>query len=286
MASAGSGLCPVLATPQNGIITADNADSLVVSTYDRTPGTAVRISCYWEEVYTIQGNDQVTCVGGRWVPDPPTCVRKNAGSQGDNSTTTTTPDTPSSSDSDTTVIILVSAVCALVVLVLFIILAYRIYSLDRAKSRYKHVKEDIHSDDSLISNPSLSRDISKTRATPFNLSHPGYYRNLSDLDPFTAPPSLWSVPPSYRHFSNYYSNHPHYQQYEQHFSSQPRSPVSISIHATMRGLAGTEEWTYLSADRLLKDIEASRKNNPNHSWRDFASLSTDTSKQSKKPRKT
>ncbi|KAK6987379.1 hypothetical protein BgiMline_017073, partial [Biomphalaria glabrata] len=33
-------------------------------------------------------------------------------------------------------------------------------------------------------------------------------------------------------------------------------------------------WTYRSTDKLIRDIERSRKQNPNHSWRDFVSLSS------------
>ncbi|GFR63575.1 hypothetical protein ElyMa_000159600 [Elysia marginata] len=93
------------------------------------------------------------------------------------------------------------------------------------------------------------------------------------VDP-SQPPSLWSVPPSQRYFS-LHSNH-HLR--EQHGRPPgPRGPASssVTVQATWRGVTSSRDWTYLSVDRLLRDIEASRKNNPNHSWRDFATLSSD-----------
>ncbi|RUS74064.1 hypothetical protein EGW08_018171 [Elysia chlorotica] len=95
-----------------------------------------------------------------------------------------------------------------------------------------------------------------------------------------APPSLWSVPPSQRQWPASYV----------HGSQQRdrpvgvRGPASVSVQATWRGLE-SREWTYLSVDRLLRDIEMSRRNNPNHSWRDFASLSTEPAQSAKKARR-
>ncbi|KAK3726401.1 hypothetical protein RRG08_014549 [Elysia crispata] len=271
MATSGTGLCPVLATPQSGIITEDNVNSLSVDTYARSPGTTVKVSCYWDEVYVIQGSNQLTCVAGRWEPDPPVCVRKGAGANAADTRNTTTTATTSSPDEDTytMVLILVAVACVVVVAALLVVLLTRKFC---QCTKYKHMKDENHSDgSSLVSAPGYS----KNRAAPF-----GGHQSRRAVHP-RVPPSLWSVPPSQRYFS-----HRDNSQLHGHHSelAAPRGSASVSIQATWRGMA-SREWTYLSVDRLLRDIEASRRNNPNHSWRDFASLSTDAASDAKKARR-
>lgn len=154
MTTGGTGLCPVLASPQNDIITAQNVNSLAVDTYARIPGTTVKVSCYWSEDYRIEGSNEVTCVGGRWVPDAPICVRKDGGSASGTTNTTATNTSSPNQDTYTTVIILIAVACVAVVTVLVVVLVTRRFC---QPNRYKHVKEISRSNESVISSPSHSK---------------------------------------------------------------------------------------------------------------------------------
>ena len=67
-------LCPELAKPQPDIITIDNIKSLVLSTYERTPGTSVTITCLSNTSHKLVGESVLTCLqNGTWSADVPTC---------------------------------------------------------------------------------------------------------------------------------------------------------------------------------------------------------------------
>ncbi|XP_076438949.1 uncharacterized protein LOC143277884 [Babylonia areolata] len=68
-----SGLCPELATPST-IITKENVDALKLSTYNRTHGTTVIVSCLAAPEYHLVGPDVLTCLSSnQWDKTRPHC---------------------------------------------------------------------------------------------------------------------------------------------------------------------------------------------------------------------
>ncbi|CAG5131478.1 unnamed protein product [Candidula unifasciata] len=62
-------------------------------------------------------------------------------------------------------------------------------------------------------------------------------------------------------------------------STLPLFTTQTGSHVLQSSFPGSQRsWTYLSVDRLIRDIETSRKENPNHNWRDFASISSYSTK--------
>ncbi|BFZ09396.1 hypothetical protein BsWGS_12435 [Bradybaena similaris] len=62
-------------------------------------------------------------------------------------------------------------------------------------------------------------------------------------------------------------------------STLPLYTTQTGSHVFQSSFPGSKQsWTYLSVDRLIRDIETSRRENPNHSWRDFATISSYTTK--------
>ncbi|XP_046585347.1 uncharacterized protein LOC124292320 [Haliotis rubra] len=69
-------LCPELAKPPPPIIiTANNIDDVLVSTYQRDPGTRVTVTCFVAPSYTLIGDNVITCLSnGSWDKPLPRCV--------------------------------------------------------------------------------------------------------------------------------------------------------------------------------------------------------------------
>ncbi|KAK7467992.1 hypothetical protein BaRGS_00036770, partial [Batillaria attramentaria] len=67
-------LCPEIATPPGPVITIENVDSLNLSSYDRDPGTVVRVSCLTTPEYRLVGVSSLTCLDdGTWNSEIPAC---------------------------------------------------------------------------------------------------------------------------------------------------------------------------------------------------------------------
>ncbi|XP_071098176.1 uncharacterized protein [Haliotis cracherodii] len=68
--------CPELAKPPPPIIiTANNVDDIIVSTYQRDPGTRVTVTCFVSSSYTVIGDNVITCLSnGSWDKPLPRCV--------------------------------------------------------------------------------------------------------------------------------------------------------------------------------------------------------------------
>ena len=72
--------CPVLAKEYN-IITIANMDSLQLSSYDRQPGTTVRVSCL-SNTFKVSGASSLTCLtNGSWDKPIPRCINRREFSQ-------------------------------------------------------------------------------------------------------------------------------------------------------------------------------------------------------------
>nr|KAG5688226.1 hypothetical protein BaRGS_003125 [Batillaria attramentaria] len=72
--AAPSVLCPEIATPPGPVITIENVDSLNLSSYDRDPGTVVRVSCLTTPEYRLVGVSSLTCLDdGTWNSEIPAC---------------------------------------------------------------------------------------------------------------------------------------------------------------------------------------------------------------------
>ncbi len=66
--------CPELATPVVQI-TRDVMNSIVLSTYERTVGTEVDVTCLMGEAYILNGAAHLTCLaGGTWDKSQPNCT--------------------------------------------------------------------------------------------------------------------------------------------------------------------------------------------------------------------
>ncbi|XP_053388127.1 uncharacterized protein LOC128551323 [Mercenaria mercenaria] len=67
-------LCPELAEPQPDIITVDNMNAISLSTYARTPGTHVIVTCLSKTTHKLIGQNQITCLkNGTWDASTPKC---------------------------------------------------------------------------------------------------------------------------------------------------------------------------------------------------------------------
>ena len=76
-------LCPVLATPANGIITKENVKSLKLSTYSRGHGTTVTITCLTAPDYQLVGASTLTCLNtSQWDPPVPPCQLDSSKAEG------------------------------------------------------------------------------------------------------------------------------------------------------------------------------------------------------------
>ncbi|KAL5020137.1 hypothetical protein ScPMuIL_003029 [Solemya velum] len=70
--------CPELAKPQV-IITASNSNSLLLDTYQRSPGTRVTVSCLVPTGFELTGPSQLECNStGSWNAEIPKCVLKTS----------------------------------------------------------------------------------------------------------------------------------------------------------------------------------------------------------------
>ncbi|KAL8591874.1 hypothetical protein ACOMHN_044370 [Nucella lapillus] len=68
-----STLCPQLATPST-IITKDNVNALKLSSYNRTHGTTITVSCLAAPEYHLVGSNVLTCLtSSQWDKVTPTC---------------------------------------------------------------------------------------------------------------------------------------------------------------------------------------------------------------------
>ncbi|KAK0041826.1 hypothetical protein Bpfe_028768 [Biomphalaria pfeifferi] len=189
-------MCSVLASQQLDIVTAENVNSLVPSTYDTKEGTVVTLICY-SKGYTIKGPSKVTCFNGKWLPEVPVCVSDSQ------TTDITTASNSSTYMEDNSIILITLAlvfafVCvSLMVLVMFKLCSHKVRSL---------------------------------KTSPLYMS------------------------PTALKYPSYTGQYPHW--------------------INSKWWTNNSSWTYRSTDKLIRDIERSRKKNPNHSWRDFVSLSS------------
>ncbi|XP_059154529.1 uncharacterized protein LOC131940012 [Physella acuta] len=203
-------LCPVLATDYQGLVFADNVNSLKVSTYERTEGTVVDISCYLSDTYTLQGSSKVTCKSGAWVPAPPICVKAD-------SIVTAAVPTSTQLSTHTYVSIAVASTCAILFLLLLIVVVCKVCQRNSRKS----------------SRVDSTSSIYQIEYDSRSSSAPGH-------------------------------------------STLGTSPFMYSRAKVINSdwLNKNRSWTYITVDRLLRDIERSKRDNPNHSWRDFATMSS------------
>ncbi|XP_005109432.2 uncharacterized protein LOC101857443 [Aplysia californica] len=219
-------LCPTLAQEQYGIVTDDNLNALKLSSYDRTPGTMVNVSCYVSSLYELQGVSQLTCMdSGNWEPTVPICVRKDRLPTGDSVDEIIT-ELKSRADSDPhgIVLIIIACACAVILMVIIVILLYRFYCLHYPRSRLSRISVKAFNDIEDMREGRLSRATigNSNESCCLFLSGESWASNLQ---------STWP--------------------------------------------GNSRAWTYLSVDRLLRDMDRSRRENPQHSWRDFATIATD-----------
>lgn len=127
MSTTSSALCPELATPPTFVITIENVDSLRLSTYNRTVGTTVQITCLTRPEFRLVGTPNLTCLGnGSWDDAIPICEPAF------DTTTTTTAGDGTGADSDITMVpfIVLSSILGLiflafVVVMLFVLIYWR-----------------------------------------------------------------------------------------------------------------------------------------------------------------
>ena len=69
-------LCPQIAE-EEFILTGDNLDSLLLSNYERSPGTEVKVTCLSSTSHKLIGSNILTCQdNGQWDRPIPVCVTK------------------------------------------------------------------------------------------------------------------------------------------------------------------------------------------------------------------
>ena len=79
-------LCPILADP-HFIITANNYDSLLLSNYNRTNGTEVKVTCLSYSSHQLIGSSLLKCLDtGQWDRSIPACVPRTDDGANGNST--------------------------------------------------------------------------------------------------------------------------------------------------------------------------------------------------------
>ncbi|KAH9500190.1 hypothetical protein Btru_077445 [Bulinus truncatus] len=193
-------MCSVLAVPHFNIITADNVDSLLPSTYDTKEGTVVTLTCYTGG-YKIKGPSEVTCKNGQWLPRIPVCVSGSS----DTVTSAVVPASSATREDNSVVLMTIAALCAFTCAVLMITVVLKLCSQNTKK---------------YDENTDFECSVSVTSSMLFKYPHYG-------------------------------------------------APL-----INLKWWRENKSWTYSSTDQLIRDIQRSRLENPDHSWRDFVSMSS------------
>ncbi|KAK3096072.1 hypothetical protein FSP39_022751 [Pinctada imbricata] len=121
--------CPSLAK-EYVVITAKNRNSLLPSTYRRTPGTKVTVSCLVPSAFKLVGDGVLECLkSGMWDKPVPRCISKDTANQADDSADQTTlepafqsGDSASSSTFEGITVPYVISICVLAVMFLCLVL--------------------------------------------------------------------------------------------------------------------------------------------------------------------
>ncbi|CAL1531182.1 unnamed protein product [Lymnaea stagnalis] len=251
-------LCPVLATNQNNFVTIDNMASLSLSTYERGNGTVVNISCWSPDTHTLKGSSQVACRNGVWVPDPPICEKKTVycpelatDQQGLITQDNVASLYPSSFERNDGTVVNVKCYTPSFTL-------KGSSQLTCTNGKWLPEVPVCVSGDSVVPyTPSDDWDnaniiyitIASICAAIFLTCIAVLIFKYRCLKTKQGSPSLVS-------------------------STPPCTPSSVGTRVIQsKWLEENRSWTYLSVDKLLRDMETSRRDNPNHSWRDFIFVS-------------